>query len=299
MKAAILVLFLVSSLAAADTRTSANYSMVTETPDAGGAHSTSAGYSSDGSIGGITGLSTVAAPVQVAKAGYIGQLYEVTGLVLGAGSVNVNETATLQLAAWQSLDDSSHLSVPAASVAWSTVSGPISGIDPNGLATAAAVYQDTAATVQGSLGGLTGMLNLTVLETVADNFGTYAADGISDDWQFQYFGSDNANAAPQLDPDFDGHSNLFEFTAGLVPTDAASVFHWRVEPVPGFPTQKRLIFSPLVAGRSYTVKSATTLGVLMQSLGSFTTSDANGERTVTDLNASGTTRFYRVEITRE
>jgi hypothetical protein len=49
-------------------------------------------------VGGIVGLSTVGAPAETMKHGYIGQLYEVTGLELSAASQSVNETATVQLA---------------------------------------------------------------------------------------------------------------------------------------------------------------------------------------------------------
>ena len=68
--------------------------------------------------------------------------------------------------------------------------------------------------------------------------GSYAADGVGDDWQFQYFGLNNPNAAPLLDPDGDGQNNLFEFTAGLVPTNPLSRFLVSIAPVPGQPTHR-------------------------------------------------------------
>ena len=83
------------------------------------------------------------------------------------------------------------------------------------LTTAATVYQDTAAVVQVTYQTLTDTLNLTVLNTLPDNFSTYAADGIDDDWQVLYFGLGNPNAGPLIDPDYDGQNNLFEFTAGV------------------------------------------------------------------------------------
>ncbi|MES2922772.1 MAG: family 78 glycoside hydrolase catalytic domain [Verrucomicrobiota bacterium] len=49
-------------------------------------------------------------------------------------------------------------------------------------------------------------------------------DGIPGWWRLQYFGnglSAAGNAAPGADPDFDGYTNLQEFTAGTVPTNAA------------------------------------------------------------------------------
>jgi hypothetical protein len=48
-------------------------------------------------------------------------------------------------------------------------------------------------------------------------------DGISDDWQIRYFLSANSsNAAPNLDYDHDGMTNLQEYLAGTDPTDPAS-----------------------------------------------------------------------------
>ena len=91
--------------------------------------------------------------------------------------------------------------------------------------------------------------------------GVFASDSIGDDWQVQFFGLDNPASGPMLDPDGDTHKNLFEFTAGIEPNNARSVFNWRMEPVPGQPGQRNLVFSPIIAGRIYTVKSAPTLGV--------------------------------------
>ncbi|MEO8350686.1 MAG: hypothetical protein ABI680_03085, partial [Chthoniobacteraceae bacterium] len=169
-------------------RTSANYSVATEITDGGGARATSASYATDGSVGLIAGVSTVAAPVEMAKAGYIGQLYDVTGLTLTAVLLNVNEGATDQLGAWQALDDSTFLAVPATGVAWSVQSGPLTAISATGLATAGIVYQDTAATAQGAFAGDIGTLTLTVKNVNLDDLPGYSGDAIDDAWQVQYFG---------------------------------------------------------------------------------------------------------------
>lgn len=300
MKTKLTILALLATVAAhAGPRISASYSIATDTTDTGGGRTVSAAYTNDGSASAVAGLSTVASPAQTAKSGYVGQLYDVTGLVVNAGSSSVNEAATLQLTAWQFLDDESTLTVAANAVAWSVVSGPITGIDSGGLATADVVYQSTPATVQGMNGGFTGMLNLTVLDTIADNFGSYAGDGLGDDWQVQYFGTGNPLAAPGVDASGNGHTNLFKYIAGLDPLDPADRFKLRIEPVPGQPTQKRVIFSPLVAGRTYTVSAKATLsGGTFMPLGSSSSMDAGDERTVTDLDATGATKFYHVEISK-
>ena len=288
-----------AATATAAPRTSANYSIAADAADAGGRLVTSTNYANHGSASSVAGISAVAATIQTVKHGYIGQLYDVTGLVVNATAPDVNEGATLQLAAWQLLDDATFLATDPSAVTWGIVSGPITSISATGLLTAGLAYQNTPANVQGTLGSYTGSLNLTVLDSIADNFGTYAGDGIGDAWQVQYFGQDNPLAAPGLDPDGDGGTNAFEFTAGLIPTDPASVFRLRLEAVPGQPTRKNIIFNPRLDGRTYTVKARPALeSGSWQPLSTFSQSDNGAERTVTDLNGTGGKKFYRVEISR-
>jgi hypothetical protein len=299
--ALILTALAIPALAFAGPRTSANYSIPADTADGGGKRATSANYTNDGSTGGVPGISTTAASAQTAKQGYLGQLYDITGLTLNSASVNstVNETATLQLAAWQFLDDASFLAVPAASVSWGVVSGPVTGISPTGLATAGTVPQDTAATVQGAFGGFTGTLNLTVLDSIADNFGSYAGDGVGDDWQVQYFGLNNPLAGPNADPTGGGQNNLFKYIAGLNPLDVNSRFVLNIAPVPGQAAQRNVIFSPRFSDRTYIVKFRTDLATgTWQPLTGTTQSDNATQRTVTDMDATGTEKFYRIEITK-
>ena len=281
----------------AGTRSSATYSIAAETNDAGGQRAASSSYTNDGSAGAIVGISTVVSTSEMVKAGYIAQLYDVSGLLLNSAAPDVNETGMVQLAAWQLLDDATLLTTDANAVTWGIVSGPIADITASGLATAGAVSQNTSATVSGTFGGFTGSLNLTVLDSIPDNFGAYAGDGLGDDWQVQFFGVNNPAAAPAFDPDGDGQTNQFEFTAGLVPNDPASVFHLRIAPFPGQPSRKKVIFSPRLDGRAYVVESRLTLNGAWQPLTASTQSDNGAERTVTDLDAVGA-KFYRIEITK-
>ena len=291
---------ILAASAHAGPRTSANYSIVTDIADSGGRRATSVSYTNDGSAGGLAGIGTVASPAEIAKAGYIAQLFDVTGLTLTAALLAVNEGTTDQLAAWQALDDATFLPVPAAGVTWSVAGGPLTGISSGGLATAAIVYQDTAATAQGIYLGQTGTLGLTVKNVNLDDFGAYAGDGIDDAWQVQYFGlPPNANAGPTVDFDHTGQTNFFKYVAGLNPIDPTSVFTLAIAPVPGQPGRRSVIFSPIVSGRSYTVKFLTDL-----TAGSWTTltnttqNDNLATRTVTDLNATQVQKFYQVEITK-
>ena len=290
---------LAASIALAGERTSANYTIRTDTLDFAGSRVASVNYTNVGSASLLAGVSAVAAPVEIAKSGYIAQLSDVSGLVLNSSAPSVDETATLQFAAWQLLDDATLLATDANTVTWSIVSGPITEVSASGIATADVVSQNTSATVSGTFGGFTGSLNFTVLDTIPDNFGAYAGDGLGDDWQVQFFGQDNPLAAPALDPDGDGASNNFEFTAGLAPTDPASTFRLSIAPVPGQPSRKNIVFTPRLDGRTYTVEARPALeSGIWQPLPASTQTDNGDERTVTDLNATGAKKLYRVEITK-
>lgn len=296
----IAILFLVSATGGlAGPSSSANYRIVADRVDAGGHSAASGNYTQDGSLGGITGGSSIEIPMETVKHGYIGQLYEITGFEIAASPDTVDEGGTIQLHAYQILDDLTKLAVPAETVEWSVLDGPLTSIDTAGLATADLVYQDTAATAQGVYLAATGTLGVTVLNTIPDNYGSYAGDAIDDAWQIQYFGLDNPLAAPDLDPDGDGETNLFEFIAGVNPTDPNSHFRFRIESVPGEPAQKNLIFSPRLEDRTYTALSAETLSAAaFAPLPSFSITDNGDERTLTDLNATAPATFYRIGISK-
>jgi hypothetical protein len=240
-----------ASTAFAGSRSSASYTVPADSSDAGGRRATSAAYSHDGCIGGIAGVGTVAVPAEVARHGYLGQIYNAFSLALSASPTNVNEGATRQLAARALLDDGTTLNLAPASVAWSPASGPILSISAGGLLTAASVYENTPASAQGTWRGLSATLGLRVMNGENDNFGTYAGDGMDDAWQVQHFGVGNPNAGPGGDPDGDEQSTGYEYYAGSNPTDGSSFFRFRIEQVPGQPTRKNLVFSPRVPNRIY------------------------------------------------
>jgi hypothetical protein len=298
-RSALFLLVLLPAVLLAGPSVSPSYNIVAETMDAGGKRTSSTHYTNDGSLGEFAGVSTVAAPAETMKHCYLGQLSDATVLQLAADPATVNEGESLQLCAWQWLDDLTLICVPADSIVWSVQDGPLTSISAGGLVTAAVVYQDTAATVRGSCEGITGTLRLTVLDSTDDNFGTYAGDGVGDDWQVRFFGHNNPAAAPLLDPDHDGLTNLFEFTAGVIPTDPHSVFQWRIESVQGEPLQHRIVFNPRLDGHTYTVKTSTTLlRDSWISLAGGITADSGTQRAVTDPDTAGPMKFYKVEITR-
>jgi hypothetical protein len=160
-----------------------------------------------------------------------------------------------------------------------TTTGVISGT-PTAV-TATGNYTITAT----NSGGLTSAL--VGIEVVSP----YAA------WSAQH----NLSQGPNGDDDGDGNSNTFEFVAGLVPTNSASVFRTTLSAMPGQPRQFAISFSPIFSGRTYTLKTADflTSGAWI-TLSGGTSSDAGIEpnitRTVIDDGALGTNKFYKIEI---
>lgn len=283
----------------AGTRSSASYAVPADSVDAGGRRAGSAAYTNDASVGGVVGVSTatLAPQPQIAKAGYVAQLYEVVGFTVAGASSSLAEGGSLQLFGRQVLDDATFLAVPAASVTWSVGSGPLTGVSTAGVATAGVVYQNTPAVARGIFGGQIGSVSLTVLNTNLDNYGTYAGDGIDDAWQVQYFGLDNPQAGPTVDADGTGQTNLFKYLAGLDPTNPGSRFVLSIAKVAGQPTQKTLTLSPVYSGRTYTVQSTASLTQPNWATLPNATSVENGTtRTVTDPSANTAQRFYRVQI---
>jgi hypothetical protein len=156
-----------------------------------------------------------------------------------------------------------------------TSTGILSGT-PTTL-TAASNYTITATNTGGSTDA---WVSITVVSP-------YAA------WAAQY----GLLQASEGDDDGDGNSNYFEFVAGLVPTNAGSVFKTSVSSVPGQPNQRAIVFSPIISGRTYSVKSSESLQpATWISLSGSTSSDNGNERTVIDTTATEARKFYVIEI---
>ncbi len=116
------------------------------------------------------------------------------------------------------LDDGTLLSPLADAVDWSVVSGSLSAISAGGVVSAGVVYADSPARVQAMFSGRSQVFDLTLLDTIPDNFGNFAGDGLPDGWQVQYLGVSGTNGGPELDPDFDGISNWLEYALNLNPS---------------------------------------------------------------------------------
>jgi hypothetical protein len=288
-----------ASLVQAVPRTSANYSIQTDAVAIAGVRAASTNYRVDSSAGSIGGISNAASPSELNKQGYAAQLYEVVSLSLTAPPTNrLNERATAQLQAAPRLDDTTLLaSLDPSIVTWSLISGPIKTISHSGVVTADTVYQDAAAKIAGSGAGVGGQFTLTVLNLTDDDYGSYAGDGIDDAWQVQYFGENNPKAAPGADPDGDGENNLFEFVAGLNPTDASSHFTMSTAPVPNQSGEFAITFSPHLSDRTYSLQAKAQLSDPdWTTLTNTMVVDNGTQRTIVDLSAGGPAKFYHVEI---
>jgi hypothetical protein len=269
---------------------------VAHTLDGGGRNSAAGAYVNDGSITTFAGISSSGSSTN--RCGYIGQLTELTSLVLTGTPARVNETTTTQLSGAAIMGDATITVLSGNEVLWGTAVWPVSSINSNGVASTAIVYQDTPMTLNGSYLGVANTGTLLVVNTIPDNYGSYANDGLPDAWQYTYFGLNNTNAAPTADPTSCGQNNLFKYIAGLNPTNAASLFQFRIELVQGQPYKAKLIFSPRWNDRTYIPIFTTNLAVSASWTNLLTTTitDNATERTLTDTNSLGTARFYRIRI---
>ena len=246
----------------------------------------------DSAIGGIGGSANVT--TFAVRHGFAGQLTELQGVAVSASPATVNEGSTRQLAATATFTDSTVLPLATTTATWSVSSGALVSVSSAGLATAATVYQDTSGVARADYLGQFGTLTLSVLNVNTDDFSTYAADTIDDAWQVTHFGLASANAAATADPDGDGQNNLFEYLAGTTPTSGASVFGVNIG---GASVGQRTVsFSPVTAGRTYTVEYATSLTTRNFTTLSGTPVDNAGTRSLTDTSTANAARYYRVRI---
>jgi hypothetical protein len=176
---------------------------------------------------------------------------------------------------------------------------PADVLDAGGAHAASASYSN-----DGSLGGIAGSSAAADASVKLDSgyiaqLGSAVAAGTNtltplQQWKLAYLG--DANAPDTGDPDGDGQNNYFEYVAGTIPTNSASRFVFSISNSV-VPKQRLLIFSPRLGDRTYLMQFTTNFTtVAFSNLVTTTTSDAGTTRTVTDTNATATTKFYRVSI---
>ncbi|NQX00911.1 hypothetical protein HQ447_09645 [bacterium] len=237
-----------------------------------------------------------------AKPNFIGQLYDATALAVFAIPATVAEQATRQLSARATLDDATTLSLIPDQVEWSEASAALTGISSAGLATAAAVYQHEVATVHGIYQGLADPdgFNLNILNTGDDDFETYAADGIDDNWQVNWFGQPpNADAAPSADPDFDQQNNQFEFLSGFSPIDPLACFALTVVAVDRVAGTADLQLNRVIPNRVYTLMTSPDLVTPFSRIGNLPVlAEPRTDVIIRDTSATSPRNFYRIGISK-
>jgi uncharacterized repeat protein (TIGR03803 family) len=191
-----------------------------------------------------------------------------------------------------------------ASVTFIVDSGPNKG--QSLLATTDASGQATFS-FTGSISAGTDALHATSLGAIGYATNVWIApdsvgDGISDAWRARYFGGNgtttNNQSCAACDADGTGQNNHFKYVAGLDPTNPASVFAITVQSVSGQPKQKKIIYNPVVNGRTYTLQFGTNLVGTWAPLTGFggPTINSNNQATITDRNASQASKLYRLKI---
>lgn len=260
--------------------------------DGGGGNSTGTLYSVIGNIGVIGGYGTAGSIVNSSGAGYTGP--SVVSLALTATPASVNQGGTSQLTGMAEMDDQTFTILSGNDIAWNAVNYPLQSITTGGFATAVSnVYATPVGNVYGSYDGVLGHTSLAVA-------GPYASSTIPDTWFVQFFGAaPNPNAAPTADASGTSQNNLFKYTAGLDPTNPASIFTLHIQDVPAQAGHKALVINPRWSDRTYSLIYRTNLvaGTDWTNLTTVTLSDNGTERILTDTNATDSAKFYRIQIT--
>lgn len=235
----------------------------------------------------------------IEQGGYTGLLIDVAGVSLKPRNPVVPSGGSVQLSAGILLDDETQLTLDASEISWNVLSGPLTGVDAAGLVTANTVVTDGIAVVEGTYSGASDDVELFVYDNDPDDFGSYAGDGIDDDWQFWFFGSNNPDASPLSDPDDDGQDNRTEFLTLLNPTNKKSYFSMSVGPSSAESGQVDIVFGPIDVARDYAVEVSSDLNnwSLLPNP-EMLIFDSNALRTVIDSNPPLTDRFYRVAISK-
>jgi len=167
---------------AASPRTSTNYIIVAESTDGGGSQGYSLNYTSHGTLGAVNSLATVATPSETLKSGYLGELYQVTGLILSP--TFTDNGTTQQLSALQTLDDGTNLPLLEPNESWTVISGQI----PAGL-----TLNSSTGVISGTPTG-TGSYSFTV--QVTDGIGDSAQQTFSGNGPIQAFATSDTPAMP-------------------------------------------------------------------------------------------------------
>jgi|GEM_PF-1283184 len=127
---------------------------------AGGGKSTSGHITNDASISSIGGISQ-GAGTEI-KSGFVGQIYDVSGLLITATPSIVPSGGASKLSPSAILDDSTVIVLSPEEVAWDTPTFPIANITPSGQLTASTVTTTTNGTVGAHYQNVSAKTTITV-----------------------------------------------------------------------------------------------------------------------------------------
>lgn len=125
----------------------------------------------------------------------------------------------------------------------------------------------------------------------------YNGDGLSDDWQMLYFMSaDSPNAAPWLDYDLDGMTNLQEYLAGTNPTDPASVLSITSFNINWAAQSFQLTFPSLLEHNYQVQRTANLTNLEWKGFTNAVFGSGSSLLTVGPLSTNEPSMFYRVQM---
>jgi hypothetical protein len=291
------------SLAAQTASTSASFALNQDGGGSGGGRISNAGAtivadtSTGGSFGG--GVSNVTTSGFQMKPNYTGQLSDVENVTVAASPATVDEGGTRQFEAVATMDDGTTLTNPLSTI-WEFVGQAIVSLDaPTRTATAGIVFEDTPATVEATILGTTGDLEVTILNINADNFAEYAGDGLDDGWQVNFFGTPpNTDAGPGENPDGDPFNNADEFLTGFSPVDGGDFLKLSLQSVSA--GTATLVINKVIPGPIYTIWAGTDLSGSFPEVvtgSAYTYLAEETDTLVIDTSAGSGRKFYILEVT--
>lgn len=271
LKVATILLAIVSA-AHAQTRSSASYTLTSETVASGAPRITGGATFSAADV--TTGGSTVDVSTSASftlKHGYIGQLTDPIVLNIRPASDPVDENTTVQMLGQVVVDDLSLVEVQGSDLSWAEIEGPIATLNGDGQATTGEVTTDTRATVLGSYQNVRTSVSFTV--------------------------SDVAVVAPLLaarrqDSDGDGQSDFLESLAGFDPADATDFFESKIAAEgDGFVIE----LSRVVPDTRYVIETSTDLRIYRK-VATLEPSELEEDVFVFDAHPFEPIRFYRIRM---
>ena len=247
----------VTPLGWGQSRSSGSYRVESESISAGVSEGTSPTFESTSGAG-LPPPAEQTSPTYEATPDLSGQLSVPLGFAL-AGPLTVVEGESAQYYPAIALDDGTYqsLGLEGASFTLLTTSA-YAQLSTEGALTTSFLPQAETLTLQVNQGPAQATRQITVKDTLKDNFGPYAGDGLDDAWQFLWFGPHDPAGLAQADADGDGFTNAYEHLTGTAPTDRSSAFRLSLQQAPEEGSLS-LRLPALLTGRRYRLQTSLTL----------------------------------------